>query len=733
MNHEISLRGFWPERQSPEAGQLPDLRALVSVAVQLDVRPQPAGIHVVNDPDGLAAELLSGLVPAVPVTLARSGSGVAQRYWRAQPDAGGTVTLADSAPDDLPTIDAGALAPGSAGLPAASAASRLLTVPAAGIDPRSGCWTAPGGATGPLTREIAELFYFAPRGLTVAEIAQRCERNLEATVRLAQDLVDIGLLVAWPASGMAARLHGWLATGHLSLPPAIDTLDRLWRRTVTLWGDRPAVVTLEGDEPTYAEMDVLVGALAAALQAAGLRKGDRLALWMAPSVLETALVQAAWRQGIVLLSLDPLAPAAGIALLVRRLGIVLLLGDAELLAELDDGELACNAMTVGVDDPAGLFGHPGPSDATMTRAPDLHGDDPAMLVPTSGTTADSKIVLLSHGTIARAARANGHAYDWGERERIAAPATIFNVGNLRCEVFVAVCRGGARILKPVAAPGHILRIWADAARLGATEIYATPAFWHASLRLHRDGRLPSVPTLRRLSSAGGPLRVGVRRELHAAFGVHVNISYGATELSSGLCVDRAPPETSGDVNRVGWASEGLVWLTDIDSPGGAIVARGRPHVLSDRAMLGYATADGFERSAFDGAWFTIQDIAVWEEDGSLLVLGRADDQFKLENGQLLDPEAVADILRRQPGVNDAAISRYVHPVRGAQAVAVVEAPVAEADLAVRLQKVILDTLGEAFVPFAILTTDALPRTATAKIARPALAEFVRTRLGGDAG
>jgi acyl carrier protein len=106
------------------------------------------------------------------------------------------------------------------------------------------------------------------------------------------------------------------------------------------------------------------------------------------------------------------------------------------------------------------------------------------------------------------------------------------------------------------------------------------------------------------------------------------------------------------------------------------------------------------------------------EDGVLEFLGRIDRQVKIR-GFRVEPAEVESVLRRHPGVRDAAVI-----VRGGRLVAYVIGGADERSLRAHARAFLLD----AMVPSAFIAMDELPRTANGKLNREALpAEAVDPR------
>src|SRR5688500_14707754 len=118
--------------------------------------------------------------------------------------------------------------------------------------------------------------------------------------------------------------------------PTPYPLDGLARRGAA--GD--AALTVGGRTWTYRELDEQVGRTAAALQGQGLSSGDRVASWMAKTVLACVLPLACARAGLVHVPINSVLKRAQAAHILADSGAKLLIANQARLATLEDGQRA---------------------------------------------------------------------------------------------------------------------------------------------------------------------------------------------------------------------------------------------------------------------------------------------------------------------------------------------------------------------------------------------------------
>ncbi|MCF8501606.1 MAG: AMP-binding protein, partial [Rhodospirillum sp.] len=146
---------------------------------------------------------------------------------------------------------------------------------------------------------------------------------------------------------------------------------------------------------------------------------------------------------------------------------------------------------------------------------------------------------------------------------------------------------------------------------------------------------------------------------------------------------------------------------------------GRLRIASPMVFDGYVP--GLEGGGFrrEGAWTTVGDRGWLDDDGTLHLAGREGGMIVVR-GVNVFPEEVEATLKGMPGVADAGVVGLPDPLRGALLVALVEG-------AVPGPKALVDLSTERR-PRRIQAVPALPRTASGKLDRMALAEMAKALL-----
>ena len=232
-------------------------------------------------------------------------------------------------------------------------------------------------------------------------------------------------------------------------PPLLrDTIGANLRRTVDRFGDREAlVVRASGYRATYRELWDVTTAVAKALLARGIDKGDRVGIW-SPNRAEWVVVQyATARIGAILVNVNPAYKARELEHALCQSELRLLLHSrgfrkTNYRVILESVRTRCPALeqTIVIDDdwPTLLTEATAIDDATLARRETGLGCHEAINIQyTSGTTGTPKGATLSHHNILNNGYFCGEILRYTEVDRVCIPVPFYHcfgmvIGNLAC-------------------------------------------------------------------------------------------------------------------------------------------------------------------------------------------------------------------------------------------------------------------------------------------------------------
>ena len=171
----------------------------------------------------------------------------------------------------------------------------------------------------------------------------------------------------------------------------------------------------------------------------------------------------------------------------------------------------------------------------------FHALNPAFIRFTSGTTAASKGVILSHqATLARVVAA-ADALGLGAEDRV---LWVLPLAYHFAVTITAYVRAGAQILLcPDTLPGSVAKALREQR---ATLLYASPLHFERLSNLRSEGPLPA---LRLALSTTAPIRDAVVARFEAAYGVAVGQAYGIIEAGLPCINTRADETPAASVGR----------------------------------------------------------------------------------------------------------------------------------------------------------------------------------------
>lgn len=511
-------------------------------------------------------------------------------------------------------------------------------------------------------------------------------------------------------------------------PPESRTLYELICEQAGRHGERPAVIS-GGPVASYRELAERAGRVAAALQARGFRRGDRIGI-----LIENRLEWLEAVFGIAGIG----AVAVPFSTWSKPAELEFLLADSEILALFavdafggQDFAAALASLTprfprlrlvvmLGGESRPGWTGYKEFVAAAEPLALPVAAasEDDCVVLYTSGSSARPKAVRLRHGALIE----NG--FNIGERMRLGpddrvllAPPLFWSYGAANA-LPATLTHGAALVLQPRFEAGEWIGL---IERHRCTALYTLPSMTGAALR-HPEFRRERVPALRTGLMIGSPEEVRIAAEELGAAQI-CNI-YGATETYGNCCVTPCDWPLERRMEGQGPPLPGMrLRIVDPETvralpPGeaGAVEVAGHvtPGYSGASAELNASvfTADGYFRTG---------DVGFLDEAGSFHFVGRDTDMIK-RAGINVSPAEVESVLLQHPAVAQAAVVGVASGERGEVIVAfVVPAPGASAD-ADTLRAHCRALASSYKVPDRIEICAELPATETGKLLRRALKE-----------
>jgi len=502
-----------------------------------------------------------------------------------------------------------------------------------------------------------------------------------------------------------------------------ETLPLLLARGAAEYPQRQAVVEPDASL-TYAELAKQSAARAAALVAAGVNRGHRVALQRPNGVDWVIDACAVMRTGAVLVPLSTLLKPAELQAQLAVAGVRHLLAAPafrgrryrEEFAAVDQSALPSLRNVWWTDTALAPAGTRAQDVATALEQRVAPADD-MVVIFTSGSSGAPKGVIHTHGGAIRANAAGLAVRCIHAGTRLYLPMPLFWAGGFAAGLLSALNAGATLLTEAEPEPGHTL---AFLARAGVTLFRGWPD-QAAALAAHPDFAGTDLSSL-----APGSLDAVLPAALRGSPGSRANL-FGMTESFGPYCGYPLDRDMPGDKwGSCGQPFEGM--RVRIVDPGTSaplpVGATGAIHIGGRNILRGICGREREEIFTADG-WYDTGDLGMLDADGFLYYRGRADDMIRI-SGATVYPAEVEAALQELPGVARACVVALA--LEGGIVLGAAVLPEAPGALAVaQLEKSARERLSAFKIPTRWLLLDSLaqlPRSATGKLDKVRLQSLI---------
>jgi acyl-CoA synthetase (AMP-forming)/AMP-acid ligase II len=480
--------------------------------------------------------------------------------------------------------------------------------------------------------------------------------------------------------------------------------------------DTTAIVLPEADiKVTYKSLCDQVSAMADALATIGIGRGDRVATvlpnglpaivsFIAASVAGTAApLNPGYREDEINFYLEDtnakvlLVPADGAA-------------DARKAAE----RRGVPVYSLAMDDKGFVRILDAPQGKTAA-APS--GDDVALVLHTSGSTGRPKRVPILHRNITASTHNIVAHYGLTPADVSLCVMPLFHVHGLVASTLSTLLSGGTVV---VPAKFNPLSFWRTVRDTGSTWYSAVPTIHNLLLSRAGDERPSGAEGLRFIRSCSSALPAEMMEKMEKVFGAPVLEAYGMTEASHQMASNPQPPAA----RKPGSVGPGTGVKVGIMDDAGNLLGtdqRGEVVIQGPNVVSGYENNPEANAKSFTNGWFRTGDQGYLDADGYLILTGRIKELIN-RGGEKIGPREIDEILLTHPAVAEALAFGVPHAAWGEEVAAAIvlkeNHPASEAELTAFCK----ERLADFKRPKKFYIVDTIPRTATGKIARGAVAK-----------
>ncbi|XP_048804093.1 acetyl-coenzyme A synthetase 2-like, mitochondrial isoform X1 [Lagopus muta] len=555
----------------------------------------------------------------------------------------------------------------------------------------------------------------------------------------------------------------WFLGGQLNV--AVNCLDR----HVHVAPDKVALIW-EKDEPgeelrvTYRELLELTCRLSNTLKRQGVKRGDRVTIYMPPCPLAVASMLACARIGAVHAVVFAGFSAESLADRIRdaqsetvitvnqglRGGKVVELkktvdqavkhcpGVKRVLVSMrTDSQLPMTALDVLLEEEM-------MKEDAYCEPVAMDSEDMLFLLYTSGSTGKPKGLVHSQaGYLLFAALTHKYVFDYQDRDVFGCVADIGWITGHSYVVYGPLCNGGTTVLfesTPVHPnPG---RYWETVERLKINQFYGAPTAIRLLLRYGDEWvKKYDRSSLKVLGSVGEPINKEAWEWYFRVVGetrCPVVDTWWQTE-TGGICISPRP-SNPGDEILPGMAMRPFFGISPsvLDDKGNVLLENNVSGALCiSQAWPGMARTIYKDHKRFvetylapyPGFFFT-GDGVYRTSEGYYQLTGRLDDIINI-SGHRLGTAEVEDIVNHHVAVAESAVIGYSHDIKGEGAYVFIvlkkDSKYTEETLAAELQELISKKIAKYAVPEYIQVTRRLPKTRSGKIMRRVLRKIVENK------
>lgn len=419
----------------------------------------------------------------------------------------------------------------------------------------------------------------------------------------------------------------------------------------------------EGRSFSYRELDWLSRVAAGELVAAGVGRGDRVAL-MLPNVPAFAVWYfAALRIGAVVVSLSTRAAAAEAASLLEDCHAVVLVVAEDIRSRMAECLPPSVRRMVASTDVGDRWAGRDEQNASAGDWLDMAPDDPASILYTSGTTGFSKGATLTHRNVGSNVNAFNHLCGMQPGERLLLAVPLFHCFGQNALLNSGLNAGTTLVFQRQFDLNETRRLLKDER---VTQLYGVPMMFQLLLDNCEPSELSHVTYC---FSAAATLPRPVSDRWLEKFRLPIHEGYGLTETSPFASYNHRLKYVPGSI---GSPIDG-VEMKIVDAETGRPCAPGQPGeivVRGPNVMLGYWNRAHDTQVVIRDGWFHTGDIGRCDDQGYYYILDRLKDMISV-GGLKVFPAEVERVLREHAAVADVAVVGVPHDVFGERVVAFV--------------------------------------------------------------
>ncbi len=350
--------------------------------------------------------------------------------------------------------------------------------------------------------------------------------------------------------------------------------------------------------------------------------------------------------------------------------------------------------------------------------PTVKPDDTAVLLYTSGTTAEPKGVELTYANLHSNCVDSMLSLQLDSDQKFLNVLPPFHVFGLTTCVLLPALLGATVYAIPRFNPAMAVRCVRDC---GVTIMMAIPSMYAAISRV-KSATPENFASLNLVVSGGEPLPDSVRSMYSGKLGIELCEGYGLTETSPVVCCN------SLEANKVGSVGKPIlnVQCQTVDKDGAKLSEGedGELWVKGPGVMKRYYNKPDQTRAVLtEDGWFRTGDMARIDEEGFIHITGRIKEMLII-GGENVYPREIETVLEMHEAVEQSAVIGVEDASRGEAAMAFVTLREGADATELELRSFVREHLAGFKVPKKVYVKEDLPKSPTGKILKRKLYELL---------
>ena len=502
---------------------------------------------------------------------------------------------------------------------------------------------------------------------------------------------------------------------------SLRTVNDLLDDAVKTYREKTALI-FGSEVISFSEMAGLSKKVAQGLYDQGVRKGDRVALFLR-NVLQVPLILfGSVRIGAIPTFLNAFHKGEEVFYALANSEPKVLIAEGELYPNIEEQAHKVKSIesiySVGeVEKTLAEKGAPLPFESLLAEGEvheEVTGEDIAAIVNTAGTEGRPKGAMLTHKGVVRDILDRDTVFDVPPDLKTLVFAPFFHIAGYR-HLLMSIHRGNTTYVMPFNAEKALQLIQNEK----ISYVVGAPAVYHLMF-IRDDFEMHDLSSLRVVGVGGAPSTPDLVARLFKAFPqALIYNGYGQTELTGGNI------DNVGEDYRKRPESVGKIWggheLRIVDEEENILPPKevGEVIVRGEIVYKGYWNDPEATSKAIKDGWLHTRDLGYQDEEDFLYLVGRKSDMIN-RGGEKVYPQEVENCLEEHPDVEEAAVIGIRDKVMGEEVKALIKltkgAEVSEDEL----KELCRSRIAKYKVPKYIEFIDRIPHVAAGKIDRKVL-------------